>query len=368
MALNGERNAYNSQSPSHVRTACEACHQRKIRCIMSTEGGPCQNCRSRDLSCFFLPRYRSGRPRSIRLPSPPETDITSPGGSGAFTPIPPATDNNMWDGTTRTSQHPNTTFAGSSFSTPLTETVFSPSHLQLAETEYNWHAPEAEQANADILSGGFTNIHTSEISEETFLTLDMPGQTWQGSWQQPQSGQNTPSQSGGQDQETIFANLLEHCGKLHRHLLRTRDNVHFPDSGQATPPNAPTPALSQHQLQAILKDIDASCHAMFSIHGDAEAGMNSSNQNRSDPDAAARALITAIVFKVFQVCDSLLDSDLLKGSCMSSVLMQKRLDFNITQASIVMSWVEQMTQREGLVSSDIEKRATSIAQRLKLAL
>jgi len=96
--------------------------------------------------------------------------------------------------------------------------------------------------------------------------------------------------------------------------------------------------------------------------------MDPSNQNHSDPDAAARALITAIVFKVFQVCDSLLDSDLLKGSGMSNVLLQKRLDFNITQASIVMSWVEQMTQREGLVSSDIEKRATSIAKRLKLAV
>ena len=359
MAMHGEKTGYGSQS--HVRTACEACHQRKIRCILSTEGGPCQNCRARSLSCFFLPRYRSGRPRSIRLPSP-EGDITGngiqpSGPAGAFSPLAIA-DNSRWSSGTST---PIKNFAGNSFPAALPDPVFSPSELQLGENGYNWQSASNDQ----VLSGTFANtIPEEELAEATFLNLEMPGQTWSsssGSWNS--SPETVGLQNNDSDQETLFASLLEHCKKLHQHLLRTRDNVVFAEPNEASSDDL-THAISQKHLQDILKDIDSSCHAMFIIQGESES-MGPPGQARSDPDSAARALITAIILKVFQVCDSLLESNMLNGNGLNNVLLQKRLDFNITQASIVMTWVEQMAQREGVGSKEIEKRAEAIAKRLK---
>lgn len=47
-----------------VRGACEACHARKARCVLPPEGGPCVLCVNTENPCYFLPRARSGRPRT----------------------------------------------------------------------------------------------------------------------------------------------------------------------------------------------------------------------------------------------------------------------------------------------------------------
>ncbi|KAF2167842.1 hypothetical protein M409DRAFT_53801 [Zasmidium cellare ATCC 36951] len=58
------RSATQRRQHPTVRGACEACHNRKVRCELPPEGGPCSNCVSASRPCFFLPRIRSGRPRN----------------------------------------------------------------------------------------------------------------------------------------------------------------------------------------------------------------------------------------------------------------------------------------------------------------
>lgn len=60
-----------------VRNACEACHERKIKCKTSTSGGPCQSCAANGRSCFFLPRIKAGRPRRKRSPPASQPDTSS---------------------------------------------------------------------------------------------------------------------------------------------------------------------------------------------------------------------------------------------------------------------------------------------------
>lgn len=52
-----------SQQWPRVRNACEACHKRKQRCILPDSGGCCQACQQTGRQCYFLPRYRPGRPQ-----------------------------------------------------------------------------------------------------------------------------------------------------------------------------------------------------------------------------------------------------------------------------------------------------------------
>lgn len=79
------------QTNSHprVRSACEACHERKQRCIIPDAGGACHACLQNSRHCYFVPRYKAGRPRrtnrsndtnnntTITLASPPPSSTTS---------------------------------------------------------------------------------------------------------------------------------------------------------------------------------------------------------------------------------------------------------------------------------------------------
>lgn len=56
-----------SQSLPKVRSACEACHKRKQRCIPYQAGGPCHSCRQNARNCYFVPRIRPGKQRRDTL-------------------------------------------------------------------------------------------------------------------------------------------------------------------------------------------------------------------------------------------------------------------------------------------------------------
>jgi hypothetical protein len=43
-----------------LRVACEACHEKKIRCLSSIGGGPCRPCATSGRRCFYVPRATPG--------------------------------------------------------------------------------------------------------------------------------------------------------------------------------------------------------------------------------------------------------------------------------------------------------------------
>lgn len=49
-------------SPSLIRSACDRCHHKKIRCVPSRQANICIRCLELDLSCVFSPPGRNGRP------------------------------------------------------------------------------------------------------------------------------------------------------------------------------------------------------------------------------------------------------------------------------------------------------------------
>jgi hypothetical protein len=56
-----------SMAPSsRVKSACEYCHRRKIRCIISPGGSACHNCVATETACLFAPKARAGRPPARR--------------------------------------------------------------------------------------------------------------------------------------------------------------------------------------------------------------------------------------------------------------------------------------------------------------
>lgn len=55
-----------------VRNACENCHKKKIRCLLQPDREACQNCSASRSQCLFAPRVKTGRPRLARTASGPQ--------------------------------------------------------------------------------------------------------------------------------------------------------------------------------------------------------------------------------------------------------------------------------------------------------
>lgn len=80
-----------SQPRPRVRSACEACHKRKQRCIIPDAGGACQACQQHSRQCYFFPRFRPGRPQRKQADSAAYASASTNGASSSPTPISPPT-------------------------------------------------------------------------------------------------------------------------------------------------------------------------------------------------------------------------------------------------------------------------------------
>lgn len=371
MASNNDSHTVSSQP--NVRNACKACHERKIRCIISAKGGPCRHCQSRGLSCFFLPRYRSGRP-SLKAPSTSEINISA---------MPTATQNSSVGSHSPTQEDPmrrnptqiNTSNKdgplGWNWTSPARVFTRRPSSIALSDPEFP--TPEYLLENDFILQDSrtgttfpgmpddsFPNIPSSKSSETLFVGLDAPNLTWPATSQHPSDyGSNWDEPCREQE----FASLLEHCARLQRHFQQTRDLATNADPSIPNSTALTSPA-SNHQLQELLGDIDASCNYLFGLYGHGVLTAPDAPLGR-DPDCASASLATCIIFKVLHVCDALLDGDGLPNHGLADRLLRKRLDFNITQARIVFSRIERLTQSGRAVAQSLAKQAAAIEERFK---
>lgn len=353
-------------SQPDMRSACAPCHERKVRCIVSDVGGPCDNCQSRKLECFYLPRFKSGR-RPI--------GNTSLHSESSFTH---STHANSDD------SHPS--------SAQLRRGRHKPSDVTITgdhndDFDWNWTSPARHQAHAtklpelDMTVSGFHatndfNLHSSVTAVDfphlanggyqdmepagpsPLLVLDMPLSTTASQF--PSDAIDTTNTELGQKD---FAMLLEYCRKLQSHISRTMDNGST-SAASESPATTLASTVSITQLQEMLRDVDTSCDAIFAIYGQGIFSKPAA-QLEGELDHASASLTNALILKAFQVCDLVFSCNLLQSHRLDDMLLHKRLDFNITQARIVLSKIQELTQMGVLTSKKIGMNASYIEEKFK---
>lgn len=316
MSFNKKRPA---ASQPNVRNACEECHERKIRCQISPEGGCCQACESSGRQCFFLPRYKSGRPRRDNTSNPKNNvPATNPSyqtlNLGIHSPLPSdkqATDMQMEMG---------------SF-----DWQAATAHLPMPQT------PDLDRDYFDTFGDD-----NSFINSALDLGSGLPSSP---------SPSDTDSKSD-RPREERFASLLSQCVKLQQHSESMRDVASSLGSESSA---------SNVTLQFILRDIDSSCAAVLQIFEDPLV-----NSASKPSDSALLALTIAIISQVFDLCDVLVHSMMPNVQSLNTMFLLKRLECNMMQARMAMSQINRMEQSLSSLNQNAVNKAWMIDQRLKL--
>ena len=252
---------------------------------------------------------------------------------------------------------PTRHFPGRSHSTTLSELDMTISSSHTAN-DFSLRGSVIGGDFPDIVNGGYQNM-PGEPS--TFLALDIPSTTEPAAPHPPSDRISiTDKQLGEKD----FAMLLGYCGKLQSHIARTTDVFSYSSSGESMTTTALTSTVSTMQLQDMLGDIDTSCNFIFGVYGQGILSKPAA-QLRDDLDHASASLTNALILKVFQVCDAVLSCNMLKNHGLDDMLLRKRLDFNITQARIVVSRVQKLTQGGFLLSRNIAIKASYLEEKFK---
>lgn len=122
-----------------VRSACEECHERKIRCLIPPHGGSCQACMTSRRQCYFLPKHKAGPPRrGSRILS---STLSSPHANPAPLPNPPTEDeatelshNRVWHATSTPPSFMSNAWPTSGVSLPVTLPTFTSAPLSHTPT------------------------------------------------------------------------------------------------------------------------------------------------------------------------------------------------------------------------------------------
>ena len=334
-----------------VRSACEECHDRKIRCQTPAEGGSCQACQASGRQCYFLPRYKSGRPRK---------DSTSPAGSwtrdssyedlsidlSSPSSFPPSAFDTQY---TADSQAAHKLFNWPSACTHFPSPMKIP-ELDPSSTAFDSFRDHSAFSQQDIRRGRLPDRLRPSLSEFT-LNESSRGSTATSNTSPSPEKENQPGRAGGKE----FAVLLEHCTTLQRHSEELRE-------GGSLSANTWT-SDNQTQVQWVLKNIDSSCALLFGTFG--HLTLNSASEQNATVDPALLALTVSTALKIFEVCDLLIQNRIPSVVSLNTMLLLKRLDFNVMQARVAVSHVGQMKQSLSSLTQDANKKAWLIDQRFK---
>lgn len=335
----------NTQHRTHgaqpvVRNACEPCHQRKTRCIISTDGGPCDSCESRGLSCYFLPRARSGRPpiTNSALKKNISSRSTNRNSSDNQFPLPQTPDSEIqndhfnWDWTLATN--------GLDERSQSTELLDLDRPLSNARTAGNFglHPSVVERAFSDLSKVQDQNLCLASPSSS--LRTQLPDIT---NFTYPSPPSNPDGKTGTKLGEREFSTFLQLCTKLQEHVALADEMTSSSVANVSTITPLMTPTIPVARRQEILGDIDRSCNVILSVYGQGILSKPTAHLIE-DLDHASISLAIALIFKIFQVCDAVLSCNLFNSQGPNDLLLHKRLDFNLTQATIVMSKIEELTQ------------------------
>lgn len=348
-------------SQSAVRSACEPCHERKIRCIISTDGGPCDSCQSRRLSCFFLPRARSGRR--------PFTNHTSETGTSS-----PFTNQSSSGSRPSQPQTPNSELQNDHFDwnwTLPTKGLDQPPQstrlLDLDRSLSNFRTTSSFGLQPSVAEGDFSGLSKVDYlnmrltDPPTFLATEIPNITKP---TPPNPSSDHDSKTATKLGEEEFSTFLQLCTKLQRHVALAGEVASNSVASEAITTSLKTPTISVAHLQEMLGDIDRSCDVIFDVYGQ---GILSKPTARliKDLDYASVSLAIALIFKIFQVCDAVLGCNLLENQGLNDLLLHKRLDFNLMQARIVMSKIEELTQSGFAVSRIVALNASYVENKFR---
>ena len=348
-----------------VRSACEPCHERKSRCISSTDGGPCDNCESRKLSCFFLPRARSGRRPIMHHPS--ETPTTSP-----------STNQSSSDSRHLQPQPPNSGSLNDHFdwdwTLPAKGLDQRPQSTGVLDPDRP--VPSSRTTNSFDLQPSVASRHFSDLSKTDYQNVRLNNQSAFLATALPDTTRPTPpnpfynhhSKKGTKLGETEFCTFLQLCTKLQGHVVLAKQVAFNPvvasDSSTTTSSSSTTPMISVAQLQEMLGDIHRSCDVIFSVYGQGILS-KPTPQLIEDLDHASVSLAIALIFKIFQTCDTLLSYHQLKNQGLNDLLLHKRLDFNLMQARIVVSKIEELTQGCFALSRNVALTASYVEDKFR---
>lgn len=206
----------------------------------------------------------------------------------------------------------------------------------------------------------FTNIQSEDLPDATSRSrLDMQASVWSTTSQQP-CNRSGPRYEMSKD--AGFATLLECCARLQRHIMTTGESG-CTISEDSTSSTLKKIEISDCRLKEVLEDIDFSCKLMLEICDEGTSSKSTSASVNSLPDSAFISLITTVTFKVFQICEILFNGQGLKVRSIKDVLLQKRLDFNITQAGIVTARIEHLTHNTVNISKELLEKAVHIEER-----
>jgi hypothetical protein len=379
-----------------VRNACEECHDRKIRCSIPPKGGACIACQTHGRQCFFLPRYKSGRPRRNRSSSPDlfsrqdlRTSILSPSSlqegqhisdmedwESVFMSVSTKDPSLDQESAALRSLREENTFGQSNsrldpwldtpmnnnniFSNPPTATPpsFPESSLPVFPIPTS---PKSSTFPAPSLSGfvtpwtqrllgrqlekdnGFPVSSSTSSSRES--SVPTASSVWTAS---PPSESTKPEQAV----DGNFSCLLKQCIKLQQHIEEIKENDLLSSDS----------STSKDKLQSTLISIDSSCNNISGFFGGPLPNSAPSPQNAS-LESALLAITT--VLKVFELCDTLVQNKVPNVQSLDYILLIKRLEFNITQARIALVRIGRLEQSLSPLAHDAIGKALLLDRRLK---
>lgn len=331
-----------------VRSACEPCHERKIRCIISTEGGSCDSCQSRRLSCFFLPRARSGRRPIANTASTTATSSPSINQSSS--------DSHLSQPSTPNLELPNDEFDWN-FALPAKDFDHHSQPVGLLDIERSLSIPpttdsfglESSVTNRDFSDSFKFDYQTVHLADTpAFMPTDVPPLTKPPSPNPSFEHENKTRIKLG---EKEFSTFLQLCLQLQKHVALTSGGL----TGESS---------TRLDLQEMLGDVDRSCNAIFGVYGQGIISKPAAPLVE-DLDLASVSLVTALIFKVFQVCDTVLSCKEIRNRGLMDLLLQKRLDFNLMQARLVMSKIDELTEGGSAVPRAVALGASYIETKFK---
>ncbi|KAJ6184267.1 hypothetical protein N7519_005568 [Penicillium mononematosum] len=313
-----------------VRSACEPCHERKIRCLIPPHGGSCQACMTSRRQCYFLPRHKAGRPRrgSRTLSSTLSSRHTTP-------PLPdPPTDNEVTELSHDHEWHTTSTLPSFMNNALPTSDVSLPADLQT-----------------------FTSAPSSHptIIPDYFSTNDNVGF-------QPQPQSNGNSESGlscgpltGSLSDSSGASLFPRIyplGQGHSRVMGT------PEASTGTGGIKPRSPLTQH-LVLILRAIDVLCDLCAAFVSE-----NPPPCPKKSLDPALLALVIAANFKVLEVCGLLVSITVSDMQRPHDQLLLKRIDFNLMQTKIALTSMKEREMTSPLVFQTALDQAACIHRQI----
>lgn len=346
----------------NVRSACEPCHERKVRCISTFSGGPCDNCQSRRLDCFYLPRFKSGRRPIGNTSLHDETNNAPFVRAGSDESQPRRVRRKPSDVPSLEDQNDHFDWSGTSTSRHQTPKATLPD-LDLIVSDFRGNNDFIPQDSATTVVFPQSDNHRHSDSAldglGPLLTFDTPNST--ASLNIQQDAAIAKDMKIGQKD---FAALLDCCRKLQSHISRAVDTSPASATGELSATTTPASTISSTQVREMLDDVDSSCRTTFAIFG---TFSRPAPQPGWELDFASASLTNALILKVFEVCDHIFSYNILNNHGLDDILLHKRLDFNLTQARVVFSKIYELTQGGALLSKDIAKNASNIEKRFKLA-